>query len=85
AVVLADVRQRGDVSEEVARDPFDALDRTASAQDAFRGLSPADLRVSIRTGRFRGPTAGYGQGCLQGNLAILPAELAGDFLRFCTL
>ncbi len=62
-----------------------ALDRTVSEQDAFRGLSPADLRVSIRQGRFRGPTAGYGQGCLQGNLAILPAELAGDFLRFCTL
>jgi uncharacterized protein YcsI (UPF0317 family) len=37
----------------------------------------------IRRGEFRGPTAGIAPGYVQGNLAILPADLADDFLRFC--
>jgi uncharacterized protein YcsI (UPF0317 family) len=48
-----------------------------------RRLSPADLRRAIRAGRFRGPTSGCADGHLQGNLAILPGALAGDFLRYC--
>lgn len=34
---------------------------------------------------FAGNTAGLAPGHVQGNLAILPRDQAGDFLRFCTL
>lgn len=44
---------------------------------------PRILRAEIRAGRFDGQTAGVGGDALQGNLAILPEEDAGDFLRFC--
>lgn len=60
------------------------IDGAESLDDGFRQLSAPDLRRAIRGARFRGPTAGYGRGCLQGNLAILPAAQAGDFLRYCT-
>ena len=42
-------------------------------------------RLAIRAGNHRGPTAGSAPGFVQGNLAILPSTLAGDFLRFCQL
>ena len=42
-------------------------------------------RLAIRAGAHRGPTAGLAQGFVQGNLAILPKDLAADFLRFCQL
>src|ERR1700752_2738613 len=44
-----------------------------------------DARLAARTGAHRGQTAGTAPGYVQGNLAILPAALAGDFLRFCHL
>ena len=44
-----------------------------------------DARLAIRTDQFTGQTAGVAPGYVQGNLAILPEELAGDFLRFCQL
>lgn len=43
----------------------------------------AQLRQSIRSGEFRGHTAGLAPGKLQCNLAILPEAYALDFLRFC--
>src|SRR4030088_1025845 len=42
-------------------------------------------RLAPRTGQFKGATAGVAPGFVQGNLAILPNALAGDFLRFCQL
>ncbi len=42
-------------------------------------------RRAIREGRHRGVTSGLAPGFVQGNLAILPARLAADFLRFCQL
>jgi uncharacterized protein YcsI (UPF0317 family) len=45
--------------------------------------TPAQVRAMIRQGEFDGPTAGLGQDALQGNLVILPAADAADFLRFC--
>jgi uncharacterized protein YcsI (UPF0317 family) len=52
-------------------------------------VGPADTgeaaRLRIRRGDHRGPTAGLAPGYVQGNLAILPASLAADFLRFCQL
>ncbi|MEO0822707.1 MAG: putative hydro-lyase [Pseudomonadota bacterium] len=46
-------------------------------------LSPAALRREIREARRGGHTAGLAPGYLQGNLAVLPEALAGDFQRFC--
>lgn len=46
---------------------------------------PAAVRHAVRAGRFRSQTSGQAPGYVQGNLAILPRELAGDFLRFCQL
>lgn len=45
--------------------------------------SPAEVRGLIRTGQWRGVTAGVSVGYVQANLAILPGELAFDFLLFC--
>jgi uncharacterized protein YcsI (UPF0317 family) len=44
-----------------------------------------DARIAARGGVFKGQTAGVAPGYVQGNLAILPGSLAGDFLRFCQL
>jgi uncharacterized protein YcsI (UPF0317 family) len=41
------------------------------------------VRLDARAGRLTGQTAGLAPGLVQANLAILPAELAQDFLRFC--
>lgn len=46
--------------------------------------SPAmRARLAIRNGDHRGPTAGLAPGYVQANLAIVPAEVAGAFERFC--
>src|SRR6186997_1334209 len=44
-----------------------------------------DARRAIRSGQWTGPTSGMAPGYVQGNLAILPAALAADFMRFCQL
>ena len=44
-----------------------------------------DARLAIRAGEVTGQTAGLAPGYVQGNLAILPASVAGDFMRFCQL
>jgi uncharacterized protein YcsI (UPF0317 family) len=44
-----------------------------------------EVRLAIRRGDYRGPTSGLAPGYVQGNLAILPRDLAGDFMRFCHL
>ena len=46
-------------------------------------ISPLELRKQIRSGEFTGNTSGYSQGYVQGNLCILPADWANDFLQFC--
>ncbi len=43
----------------------------------------SELRAAIRSGAYVGHTAGLGGGKLQANLAILPAQYALDFMRFC--
>ncbi|HEX2943075.1 MAG TPA: putative hydro-lyase [Rhodopila sp.] len=47
-----------------------------------RGNQGQRERLRIRTGNFSGPTAGLAPGNVQANLAILPRDLAYDFLRF---
>lgn len=41
------------------------------------------LRQSIRSGKFNQHTSGLAGGNVQGNVVILPAASAGDFLRYC--
>jgi uncharacterized protein YcsI (UPF0317 family) len=43
----------------------------------------ANVRMAIRAGLYAGHTAGLAPGVLQANLAILPEEVALDFMRFC--
>ncbi len=45
--------------------------------------SPRALRDAIRTGKWRGPTAGLCPGRTQANLVILPKDLAFYFFLFC--
>jgi uncharacterized protein YcsI (UPF0317 family) len=48
------------------------------------GLNPAyEARLRIRSQQWQGNTAGMAPGYVQGNLMILPQELANDFLLFC--
>src|ERR687887_577788 len=44
-----------------------------------------DARLVPRGGVLKAQTAGVAPGYVQGNLAILPGNVAGDFLRFCQL
>ena len=51
---------------------------------ADEAAGPAhEVRLRARSGRLTGPIAGLAPGYVQGNLAILPKDLAADFLRFC--
>src|ERR1700755_933549 len=53
---------------------------------SFKGETGRDARRRIRNGGSNlAPTSGMAPGFVQGNLAILPKALAGDFLRFCQL
>ena len=45
--------------------------------------SPRAARVAARAGELTGNTAGVAYGHVQGNVAILPREYAGEFERFC--
>jgi len=45
--------------------------------------APYQVRIDARTGKLTGPTASLAPGHVQANLAILPKDLATDFLRFC--
>ncbi len=62
--------------------------RVAVKTAAETGLdlaSPQGVRLAARSGALDGPTSGFAQGFVQGNLAILPADVASEFLRFCQL
>jgi uncharacterized protein YcsI (UPF0317 family) len=58
---------------------------TMSRESAANPQTGRAARLAARTGQFKGATAGVAPGYVQGNLAILPNALAGDFLRFCRL
>ena len=40
-------------------------------------------RAAIRSGEWTSHTSGLAEGHVQGNVVILPATLANDFLRYC--
>jgi uncharacterized protein YcsI (UPF0317 family) len=64
-----------------------ALDMPASAAADRASVDPATdagaVRQRIRSGVFNGHTSGLAPRHVQGNVVILPADLAGDFLLFC--
>jgi uncharacterized protein YcsI (UPF0317 family) len=41
------------------------------------------VRADIRRGKWTGHTSGLAPDLVQGNVVILPADAAGDFLRYC--
>src|SRR5205085_11034986 len=43
----------------------------------------ANVRLRARRGELTGPTPGMALGYVQANLAVVPRELAFDFLLFC--
>jgi len=45
--------------------------------------TPLAARLAARAQRITGQTAGLAPGFVQGNLVVLPASVADDFLRFC--
>jgi uncharacterized protein YcsI (UPF0317 family) len=57
----------------------------APQESAPAAVDGRSARIAIRQGRHRGPTSGLAPGYVQGNLAILPRDVAGDFLQFCQL
>lgn len=63
------------------------VDSKGCSPHAFSTVQSAEevraLRQAIRAGEFSQHTSGLAGGNVQGNVMILPADLAGDFLRFC--
>ena len=48
----------------------------------FDRTNPVVVRKAIRAGNITGEASDLGSNYTQGNLAILPADLAMDFLRY---
>ncbi|HYM04586.1 MAG TPA: putative hydro-lyase [Stellaceae bacterium] len=61
---------------------MDPASLTASRNPAALDTGLA-VRLACRGGALTGPTAGLAKGYVQGNLVVLPAPLAAEFLRFC--
>ncbi len=57
--------------------------KSSPAAPSIQMSTGGDVRRECRSDRLHGPTAGLAPGYVQGNLAILPRDWAGDFLRFC--
>lgn len=49
----------------------------------YSNISPKEVRQMIRNGQITSPTTGFCDGYAQGNLVILPKNIAWDFLLFC--
>jgi uncharacterized protein YcsI (UPF0317 family) len=50
-----------------------------------KAMTPRGVRLAAREERLTGQTAGLAPGFVQGNLVVLPADVADEFLRFCQL
>lgn len=60
-------------------------DRREPAARKVDLTTPAGVRLASREGLLDGPTSGHADGYVQGNLVVLPAFVASEFLRFCQL
>ena len=61
---------------------FDASG-AGSPRLGWNSSDPVEVRRRIRTGQYNGQTGGLAGGCVQANLAVLPASYADEFARFC--
>ena len=61
-----------------------ATSRAEASHSSIRDAARA-VRAEARAGRHTSVTTGMAPGAVQANLAILPADWAADFLRFCEL
>jgi len=50
----------------------------------YSRATPAEVRLAARKGLLARQTSGMAEGFVQANLAVLPGNLAYDFLLFCT-
>ena len=55
----------------------------AAEQALGAGSSGREVRLAARSGRLDSHTSGLATAHVQGNLVILPADVAGEFLRYC--
>lgn len=60
-----------------------SMDPVLIPYDQIRREPIETVREHIRQARYQSHTAGIGAGLLQANLAIMPAQYALDFMRFC--
>ena len=51
--------------------------------DIINQQSPREIRQLIRNGEWQKPTSSLANGFIQANLAVLPKEMAFEFLLFC--
>lgn len=56
---------------------------SAQAESSVVRSASYQARLDARAGRLDRPTSNVSPGNVQGNLVILPAALADDFMRFC--
>lgn len=54
-----------------------------AGRNGFDVSDPVACRKAIRAGHWARHTSGLAPGCVQANLAILPRDLAAEFLLFC--
>lgn len=59
------------------------MNTTSVSHSDLLNASAVEVRTAIRSGAYKGHTAGLAAGKLQCNLAILPERFVLDFLRFC--
>ena len=60
-----------------------AIEPTHGLALEWNTSDPVEVRRRIRAGRHRGHTSGLARGCVQANIAVLPAAYADEFARFC--
>lgn len=66
-----------------ALQPSTLAGSTGFSRDMMQISDPAEARRLIRAGDYAGHTAGIAPEYVQGNVCILPRELATDFAAFC--
>lgn len=60
-----------------------ASNRPAEGPSLGAGATGREVRIAARFGRLNGHTSGLATAHVQGNVVILPQDVADDFLRYC--
>ena len=63
--------------------PTTAVEATHGLGLEWNTADPVEVRRRIRAGQFHGHTGALAKGYVQANLAIVPADYADEFARFC--